>query len=151
MQTFLPYADFESSAAVLDRARLGKQRVETLQIMRSLNTGSGWQNHPAVRMWRGHELALWEYQIAVIREWTGRGYADTCLDKTRLHLREILEERNASEEEHLPPWMGDPAFHRAHQSNLVRKDPDHYREYFPDVPDNLEYIWPLNFSIDATN
>lgn len=36
MQTFLPYADFEESAFVLDTRRLGKQRVETLQIMQSL-------------------------------------------------------------------------------------------------------------------
>lgn len=36
MQTFLPYSDFERSAASLDDLRLGKQRVETLQIMQSL-------------------------------------------------------------------------------------------------------------------
>lgn len=36
MQTFLPYADFRASAHVLDRQRLGKQRVETLQIMQAL-------------------------------------------------------------------------------------------------------------------
>ena len=28
MQTFLPYEDFRASARVLDRQRLGKQRVE---------------------------------------------------------------------------------------------------------------------------
>ena len=32
MQTFLPYADFQRSAQVLDYKRLGKQRVEALQI-----------------------------------------------------------------------------------------------------------------------
>ena len=36
MQTFLPYADFSKSAGVLDRMRLGKQRVETLQILQKL-------------------------------------------------------------------------------------------------------------------
>jgi hypothetical protein len=25
---------------------------------------------------------------------------------------------------------------------LVRKLPDHYRQFFPDVPDNLPYFWP---------
>jgi hypothetical protein len=24
----------------------------------------------------------------------------------------------------------------------VRKDPAHYRRYFPDVPDDLPYVWP---------
>ena len=36
MQTFLPYPDFAESAKVLDNKRLGKQRVECLQIMKAL-------------------------------------------------------------------------------------------------------------------
>ena len=43
----------------------------------------------------------------------------------------------------LPPWLGDPALHRSHQSNLVRKDPAFYKEHFPDVPDDLPYVWPV--------
>jgi hypothetical protein len=42
----------------------------------------------------------------------------------------------------LPPWLGDPGFHRSHQSALVRKDPALYGPIFPDVPDDLEYVWP---------
>lgn len=59
VQTFLPYPDFERSAAVLDPARLGKQRVETLQVLRALELPDyGWRNHPAVGMWRGRTPAL---------------------------------------------------------------------------------------------
>jgi hypothetical protein len=36
MQTFLPYADFAECARVLDDKRLGKQRVECLQILKAL-------------------------------------------------------------------------------------------------------------------
>jgi hypothetical protein len=43
----------------------------------------------------------------------------------------------------LPPWLGDPEFHRSHQSSLVRKDPEHYGVMFPGVPDDLEYHWPV--------
>ena len=51
MQTFLPYPDFEASAAVLDDRRLGTPRVETYQILRALTWPRyGWKNHPAVRM-----------------------------------------------------------------------------------------------------
>lgn len=39
MQTFLPYPDFAQSAACLDNKRLGKQRVECLQILRALSKG----------------------------------------------------------------------------------------------------------------
>ena len=35
MQTFLPYENFAASAAVLDNKRLGKQRVETLQVIKA--------------------------------------------------------------------------------------------------------------------
>lgn len=36
MQTFLPYEDFNQSTAVLDRQRLGKQRVEALQLLKAI-------------------------------------------------------------------------------------------------------------------
>ena len=36
MQTFLPLPTFAASAQCLDRARLGKQRVETLQFAHAL-------------------------------------------------------------------------------------------------------------------
>jgi len=36
VQTFPPFADFEETARSLDTRRLGKQRVETLQILRAL-------------------------------------------------------------------------------------------------------------------
>src|SRR4051812_49870546 len=56
MQTFLPYAGFTASAEVLDPKRLGKQRVETLQVLRGLTLPTyGWRHHPAVKMWRGYE------------------------------------------------------------------------------------------------
>lgn len=135
MQTFLPYESYADSAAALDRQRLGKQRVETLQIMNALVFGGGWSNHPAVRMWRGHEWALYDYQEATVAEWLRRGYRDTCLVKTRLLLPDDAEDTT-------PPWLGDPAFHRSHQSNLLRKDPEHYGQYFPDTPLNLPYVWP---------
>ena len=43
MQTFLPYADFAESARALDQKRLGKQRVEVIQIVRALTRETyGW-------------------------------------------------------------------------------------------------------------
>ena len=66
MQTFLPSDDFALCAMTLDRQRLGKQRVETLQIMQTiagLSRGKGWINHPATKMWIGHESYLMLYQI----------------------------------------------------------------------------------------
>jgi hypothetical protein len=54
MQTFLPDRDFAVCAATLDNRRLGKQRLEAYQILRTLRGLSpGWSHHPAVAMWRG--------------------------------------------------------------------------------------------------
>lgn len=79
MQTFLPSTSFEQSAKWLDAARLGKQRVEVLQILKALtNPSYGWQNHPAVNMWRGYEHTLICYGLAICNEWTAMGYKDTC-------------------------------------------------------------------------
>lgn len=143
MQTFLPYADFNRTAQVLDRQRLGKQRVETLQIMKALaDPEYGWQSHPAVKMWRGYEGALMKYQMDVCHEWTdGRGYKDTCLQKTL----DIYNERFGIDPftTPMPLWMGGYQLHRSHQSNLLRKAPEHYGPLFQDVPDDLEYVWPV--------
>jgi hypothetical protein len=142
MQTFLPFAHFHQSAVVLDRQRLGKQRVENLQILKALiDPAYGWQNHPAVRMWRDFEGALVEYQEAICGEWHQvRGYKDTCLDKTYALADAAGIPRSGFA---CPWWLGNPDFHRSHKSNLIRKAPEIYRPLFPDVPDDLEYVWPV--------
>ena len=82
MQTFLPYPDLRASCVVLDDRRLGKQRVETFQILRALTWPEyAWKNHPAVRMWRGFVPALVEYGLENCREWTRRGYADSVAEQ----------------------------------------------------------------------
>ena len=43
----------------------------------------------------------------------------------------------------LPPWLGDSALHRSHQSALLRKDPELYGSCFPGVPNDLPYVWPV--------
>src|SRR6478735_7797091 len=79
MQTFLPYSAFADSARVLDMRRLGKQRVETIQVLRALTVpGYGWRRHPAAAMWAGYEEALVRYGLDVCEVWCGAGNADTC-------------------------------------------------------------------------
>ena len=134
MQTFLPYADFESTARVLDRQRLGKQRVECLQLLTAINVGGGWSNHPAANMWRGYEQSLIDYGVVICDEWIRRGYKDTC--------RPLIRNFRYSFKLSGPPhWLGDEAFHRSHRSNLTRKKPEHYSQFWIEPPD-LEYVWP---------
>jgi hypothetical protein len=118
MQTFLPVADFEDGARLLDSPRLGKQRVETLQILRAL------------------ELP---------RE---RGFADTTETQIGEFAPEVVgvAQGELAVAGLLPSWVGDEALHRSHRSNLLAKDPDFYRplltERFGPEPDDLPYVWP---------
>lgn len=140
MQTFLPYESFQQSASALDMQRLGKQRVETLQILRTLfGESAGWKNHPAVTMWCGHEAQLLNYGVTVCLEWMRRGYNDTVLD-TLIGMAVAYGPLDTPR----PPWLGDPDFHRSHQSNLLRKNAAHYGPLWPGVPDDLPYVWPVS-------
>ncbi|MFF5896104.1 MSMEG_6728 family protein [Streptomyces argenteolus] len=151
MQTFLPYADFTRSALTLDPRRLGKQRVEAIQVLRGLVVpGYGWRHHPAVRMWTGYEEALVRYGLDMCAAWTAGGRADTCAATLRRDLAGALRRTTVRPSEELaaagelPPWLGDEAFHRSHRSALVQKDPAYYRPLFPEVPADLPYVWPAS-------
>jgi hypothetical protein len=134
MQTFLPYASFQKSAACLDRRRLGKQRVEAMQILNVLaGKSSGWRNHPAVLMWSGYEKALRQYLRAVIVEWTRRGFKNSM----RVPRKAALLPHE------IPPWIGQKRFHSSHRSNLLRKDPQHYGRMRWKVEANLPRLWPV--------
>ena len=148
MQTFLPYPSYIESARVLDRQRLGKQRVECKQLLNALGfyivDGAlfrypediqrkiGWSNHPAAKMWRGYEEALAVYQSVIIQEWERRGYTNN-LDSLSSDDARIFKN---------PTWLGDEAFHASHRSNLLRKDPQWYGQFgWTESPD-LSYVWP---------
>jgi hypothetical protein len=145
MQTFLPYRDFARSAEVLDSPRLGKQRVETLQVLRALELGEyGWRNHPVVKMWRGRTAGLVVYGLEVVRAWQARGHADSTYDMIAEFAPEVerATQDQLDRRALLPGWLGDGRIHLSHRSALVRKDPEFYRPVFGDVPDDLPYHWP---------
>lgn len=153
MQTFLPYPDFEATAAVLDDLRLGKQRVEALQIVRALTWPTyGWKHHPAVLMWKSHEEALGRYGVIICREWRRRGRADTCEQKIKDDLAAAgvrvppRSQAALARARALPPWLGDEAVHRSHRAALLRKDPDWYGARIEQTPTDLEYVWPVRKS-----
>ena len=151
MQTFLPFDNVTRSLMVLDYKRLGKQRVEAWQIARALTDPSyGWQHHPAVKMWRGHEGALIQYGIASCRAWLMCGYNDNMLPRFNA-IAPLYPNID------MPSWFGKEDFHISHQSNLLRKahtmtdaqmklagiPRTYYDQFFPGVPDDLDYYWPV--------
>lgn len=133
MQTFVPYEDFTQIAECLDYRRLGKQRVECMQILNALKSGRGWSRHPAVLMWTGYEAALRKYQRAIILEWIRRGFRNTMtIPLTGGRVR-------------MPDWWGGP-IHATHRAALLYKDPNHYSQFGWIEEPKLDYFWP---SIDG--
>jgi len=141
MQTFLPYASFTKSAKVLDRQRLGKQRLEARQLLAAcLAPATAWGNHAAARMWRGHEGSLLLYGKAICEEWRSRGYQDQQLPWMEAHLATYSP---SAPQLQPPPWLGCFRLHQAYRSNLLRKCPAHYRQFWPCLRDDLPYVWPV--------
>lgn len=141
MQTFVPHTSFPDCAAVLDLSRLGKQIIEAQQIFKALTQPDyGWQHHPAVKMWRGSELCLVMYAKACNDEWRKRrGRSHGAYDNLMTILSQTFVKAQSYK---YPRWWGNELVHESHRSNLVRKNPEHYRQFFPDVPLDLPYVWP---------
>ena len=136
MQTFLPYPSFEESAKVLDWRRLGKQRVEGMQIINAISgvprkDGSpfkGLLNHPFSIMWKPYLPALKQYTNVIIQEWVNRGYYNNI---------EMYEVKNME----LPYWIGDERVHSSHRANLLRKDYEYYSKFGWTENSEDPYVW----------
>jgi hypothetical protein len=132
MQTFLPYPSFNKSFKVLDYRRLGKQRVEAMQILNILLNRTerpGWRNHPIVRMWNGYEPALQLYHNLCITEWIKQGYNNNM--KLEVITEPII----------FPHWLGDKSFHASHRANLLRKDYGYYSKFRWREDSENPYVW----------
>lgn len=132
MQTFLPFADYRQGFECLDDLRLRNQVCrECLTLLRG-----GWQNHPASKMWQGHfhELARYSIHGMLVLQQRSKCYIEVT--------NELYQIRNSFPDTGAPKWLGDPALHASHRSNLLRKDPVWYGQFNWSEPDNLPYVWP---------
>ena len=130
MQTFLPYSNFQKTAEVLDWRRLGKQRVEGMQIIKTILNpdAKGWKNHPIVIMWTPYVQALMVYTNTIINEWIKRGYNNNM---ELYKIGSII----------MPDWLGNKKFHASHRANLLRKDYGHYSQFGWDENPKSPYVW----------
>jgi hypothetical protein len=139
MQTFLPFIEFSESAKALDSKRLNKQILEGYQILNVLSNDdprAGWRNHPAVKMWRGHEVALWNYIFECVEEADRRGIKT---DKNVENLRALRDRAGHMWGYGLPEWFSNAeALNRVvmtHRANLYKKDPYFYVDFCNAVED----------------
>jgi len=89
----------------------------------------GYINHPIVKMWYNYENALKLYYNICLSVWMSRGFKNN------------MEYENINGHVDFPLWIHSLVFTDSHKSNLVRKDPKYYRQFFPDIRDDLPYVW----------
>lgn len=134
MMTFVISSNLIECAKSLDSKRLGKQRVEAFQILKTLRGQShGWKNHPAVRMWEGYEKALALYMNCMIDEWVHRGYKNTMKKEETEHVE-------------FPWWFYWKPLHDSHKASLNRKMPEFYSFEVEQIFMDHGYIWPTKIS-----
>ena len=161
MQTFLPFDSYIRSAEALDDSRLHNQVNEALVIMASalrlrrveedyvpvpVGEKVGWENHPAVKMWAGSVNCLALYTLECMTELCQRKHSSgsaRATDSVRwLRLQKLWKHARIAGSDKDPAWIANEALFRSHQSNLIRKLPEHYVPLFPGVPNDLPYVWP---------
>ncbi|CAO3593840.1 unnamed protein product [Absidia cylindrospora] len=151
VNNFLISQIFSDTAKILDNKRLGKQRVETFQIInildKKIKKGNkkkriGFVNHPAVKAWDGHSDALKLYCNAMLEEWERRGF------KNNMAYYDVADAAHVK----LPAWVYNEKIHMSHKARLVQKDGSHYGPLFPEVVGTeymrRGYIWPSKWTAD---
>lgn len=113
----------------------------------------GWSNHPAVRMWRGHEGALTVYIVQMVMEWEKRGYKSTIAKKAvTTYIQAVKLGRITQESHRLPKWMKDKELFAqissSHRMALLNKDYEWYSQFnWPEDagarPESYDYVWPV--------
>lgn len=162
MQTFLPFTNFTESAKALDSKRLNKQILEGYQILKVLNNPdprAAWRNHPAAKMWEGHEEALFEYVMAMVDEANIRGIKT---DKNVANLTDLRNKTISNWGKGMPTWMSDRGkiskVITTHKANLYRKDPEYYWAFEDAVRNKFnepccekcQYFWVTHEERNAT-
>lgn len=138
MRTHHPFPTFEETAKCLDPSRLHAQSLVVLSLMRSFTEQydynakkgeHGFSEHLVAKYWKGCELALCRYGLALCTEFLAR--ADDNISATTFATRREnvnrwkqliaeLEDRDFPDD--MPPFTGEPEFHSAFRSLLLFED-----------------------------
>lgn len=168
---FITSPDILETARSLDKRRLCKQKLETKQIIDSLEeldrtgtiTKPGWSNHPATRSWKGYTNQLKVYFNIITREWVNRGCVNNMpfydIDESLYNIVPCtFDGKTASydvskfNKYSFPFWVSFPPFYMSHRASLCRKDPKYYKAFLCDelIPFlNNGYLWPSNVTSEC--
>lgn len=153
------------SLICLDYRRLGKQRLEAKQLIKSIvleDPSKLNQLRPGAAQLLTEDTTQLEAMLTMVGLGAGKGwrnhpartqwedhlgalaiYHDTSIVawKARGYNNE-MPYLSAPGKWKLPPWWGDDKFHGSHRSNLLRKAPEWYGQFgWTDDPE-AEYFWP---------
>ena len=143
MQVFLSEYTFSDSAKVLDTKRLVKQLLEGRQILTILadeSPSGAWKNHPAVKMFKGHERTLYAYLYAIKDEMVSRGYK---WEKNWEVIQDTYIRKFINQKQELPSWMTNDEFDKVvitHRGRLHAKAPDLYPQYEIEYNIHRDYV-----------
>lgn len=169
VNTFITSESLEECAKNLDNLRLGKQRVECIQLISFIENkdNKGFRNHPILIMWSNNVDALKVYCNFMIREWIKRGFTNTIelydLDESKIvfykniyneetKLTEIIKPEIKDDSIVFPIWFNWKPLILSHQSSLLKKNFDYYSKIFICNEEffNFGYIWmnkvPSNYN-----
>lgn len=143
-------SNYQTTAKLLDRQRLQKQRMEAKAILEALYslyvwdgtswivnpTPKGWSHHSATRMWFGYTDSLMNYFNIMTHEWISRGYNNTML----------LYNPDPERMKNQPSWTYWKPLHYSHMASLMRKDTTLYHDklVYPYLYNLHGYIWPTH-------
>jgi hypothetical protein len=169
MQTFITATfhnhAFAQTAQQLDNKRLNKQALEAWQIMMTNlkldpegnhREPKGWYNHPATKMWRGHEIVLGQYIDWMCGEWRERGFKTTIDTKANATLDRARDLGLLTGNQYSIPWIDDAARFEAiassHRTALLCKNYEWYSQFDwsedpGHEPEGYEYVWGMETAL----
>jgi len=172
MQCFLPYSDFDESAKCLDYRRLGKQRVECLQILNVLEKyphkckfcgrgldcdmdtdgtcRDGKHCYPISTPWYNHPAVLmWKNHKEMLIAY---GYVICQEWKMRGYKDNLIHKfKDLTRDDNIPgfqyakywpDWLGNENFHSSHRAALLAKNYDYYSKFGWKEAPLISYWWP---------
>jgi hypothetical protein len=133
---WLPYANLRKNLEVMTVDHVYDVVYEGLQCLRDVISGVSGRD---VRAWRNRPGGLFFYVKLADEELQNRrltGEPQVLKMFSRLN-------NNFPMSPLMPTWFGDPDFHLAQRSHLIRVDPVHYARRLPlTTPLEIPLIWP---------
>lgn len=135
---WLPFANVKSNLTTLTDEHVMDVVFEGMQCLRNIYAENiSWRD---ARMWVDGPAGLLFYVVAAEKEMRERGHdPEPRVRKAFVAIARAYESLSPK----MPLWYGNPEFHRAQRSHLIRVNPEHYARRMPfTTPLEMPLMWP---------